>query len=75
MIDRIKETLSDLLAKKSRWIPILIGTIVIFILLLIWPAFVIGMAVGVAGTMIYKTYYQGQNTLKDSQNTRKVHLA
>ena len=58
MIDKIRDMKDDLVDRKGHWVPILIAGVVVYVLLNIWPSFAIGLAVGVAGTWIYRMYFR-----------------
>jgi hypothetical protein len=62
MIDIIRDIKDDLMDRKAKWIPITITGIGLYVLLNIWPAFAIGISVGIAGTWGYRMYYNARTT-------------
>ena len=61
MIEKIRDMKDDLVDRKGHWVPILIAGVVVYVLLNIWPSFAIGLGIGVAGTWIYRMYFQTHN--------------
>lgn len=57
MNNKIKEIKDDLMDRAGHWVPMAIAGVIVYVLLNIWPSFGVGMGVGVAGTWIYRMYF------------------
>jgi len=57
MNNKIKEIKDDLMDRAGHWVPMVIAGVIVYVLLNIWPSFAMGLGAGIAGTWIYRMYF------------------